>query len=496
MSSFREARRKSIEYIYPDEDSADRQATLTAAVFSLISTIIGGGVLSLPYAFARAGILIGLAFLVFIALISDFSVYILVSCSRRSGGVSYEQVAKIAFGRWAQILTMILLFLLTFLCCVAYIILMGDLFTPLTEFIFGLTLGSSGRRIVSTIILGLIFPVCFFDSLNSLRFTSFLSILSMIVLAICVFIRAAQRLLYPETLLDSGYRVIVDINNPLIWWNPSWHDAVFAFPIVSVAYLCHFNVLPLHAELVQPTRSRIKVMIHWVMGLCTGLYSFIGVLGYVYARAETDGNVLNNFDVQDGIMSVGRLALGATLALSFPLLVLPARHQAFRLWCVFFYWIFPRKEIKSQTQNNSKSQESYHGFAKDIERKDSSQVNYGSLQEEEEMEESHAEEAEGPSLYFKVISTTLICVVALILACLVPSVATIWSLTGSTISITIAYILPAACYLQIRKHKKHNHIRIWAWGLLIVGVVSLLFCTYQSICSVLVGSVPTAAPGH
>ena len=41
-----------------------------------------------------------------------------------------------------------------------------------------------------------------------------------------------------------------------------------SFPILSCAFLCHFNVLPLHVELTRPTRKRMKIVIYSTMLTC------------------------------------------------------------------------------------------------------------------------------------------------------------------------------------------------------------------------------------
>ena len=33
-------------------------------------------------------------------------------------------------------------------------------------------------------------------------------------------------------------------------------DAVYAFPVFGVAYMCHFNALPVHTEFMKPTIAR------------------------------------------------------------------------------------------------------------------------------------------------------------------------------------------------------------------------------------------------
>ncbi|CAM9518615.1 unnamed protein product, partial [Laminaria digitata] len=58
-----------------------------------------GGVLSLPFALRKSGIVLGAVLLVVTAIATDFTLFTLVSCSRRSGGSTYESVAKVAFGK-------------------------------------------------------------------------------------------------------------------------------------------------------------------------------------------------------------------------------------------------------------------------------------------------------------------------------------------------------------------------------------------------------------
>merc|ERR1711907_171003 len=61
------------------------------------------------------------------------------------------------------------------------------------------------------------------------------------------------------------------------------------------------------------------------MGVCAFLYGAIAILGYFWSMEETCGNILLNFDTKDIPMTIGRVALGLTVCLSFPLLVLPCR---------------------------------------------------------------------------------------------------------------------------------------------------------------------------
>jgi len=48
----------------------------------------------------------------------------------------------------------------------------------------------------------------------------------------------------------------------ILWWPASIEDYIYTLPIESVAFLCHFNVLPMQDELIRPTRRRVRKVTH------------------------------------------------------------------------------------------------------------------------------------------------------------------------------------------------------------------------------------------
>lgn len=78
------------EFFAPSFNSQARAGTVLTTVFSLVSMILGGGVLSLPYAFSQTGLFLGLALLVFFGLAADYSIFTLAACSRRADVHKYE----------------------------------------------------------------------------------------------------------------------------------------------------------------------------------------------------------------------------------------------------------------------------------------------------------------------------------------------------------------------------------------------------------------------
>jgi amino acid permease len=327
----------SFEFFHTPYTSTKRQIDAQTSVFNLVSTIVGGGVLSLPFTFAQSGIALGAIMLVFSATASGFSVWLLISCSRRTGAQTYEDVAAVAFGPFARMAVVFLLFICTFLSSVGYVVLVRDLVSPVVIQLTGIFDDQNHRNAIVAIVFVLISPVCLLRSLKGLRCTSLLSLFSISILALAIGYRTfdAFYLRDPPKQLKRA-----------IYFTTDWRQATFSFPIISVAFLCHFNVLPLHEEFFRPTRQRLRAVVRTTMSITSVFYLVLGVLGYVFAfNGDSDatadcgpaqchgiyGDILNNFDSADPLINTGRIGLSVTLLSSFPLLILPCRNSLQRL---------------------------------------------------------------------------------------------------------------------------------------------------------------------
>ena len=359
-----------------------RTATLKTSVFNLVSTVVGGGVLSLPFTFAIMGVVFGPLALVVSAIMSDFSIYLLLSMSRRQGDLSYEDVAAKTLGEPARAFLLVLLFLLTFLCAAAYFVLAADLLQPIVTAFIDSTLSEHDARFYVMVgFMCLVGPLSFFKKLNALRFTSFLSIISISVLGVVLFyklmtVKPTHFIIHPSSnhshnnnsmqllniMINNNHSIHpihppIQINNGTILkhikiWPNSFDDFMYALPISTVAYLCHFNVLPTNKELIKPTKSRIKRMIHSTIGICLSLYMVIAFCGYLFSLDLTCGDILNNYRNNDPAISIGRVGLVITLAMSFPLLVLPCRKVLSRL--VYIFCCCSDDDDSSSNNNNNK----------------------------------------------------------------------------------------------------------------------------------------------
>ena len=74
---------KGIDDSIEQAEGEGRELTVKSSIFNLVSTVIGGGVLSLPYTCNRAGIIVAPIILLVIASLSAYSGMLLLSCSKR-----------------------------------------------------------------------------------------------------------------------------------------------------------------------------------------------------------------------------------------------------------------------------------------------------------------------------------------------------------------------------------------------------------------------------
>ena len=431
-----ESNRESHEYFHPSPTNNTRRASAKSSVFNLVSTIIGGGILSLPYAFSKCGLILAIVFMIITAATSGFSVYLLVSCSKRSGAQSYEDVTYHAFGRTLQFVTMGLVILLTFFSFVAYLILTRDLASSL----FNIH-NEYERNALTVCCLALISPVLFFKTLHALRFTSIFSLCTILILAIGISIRAFEKM------QSVSYQ-----NASIQWWPKVWSDALYAFPIISVAFLCHFNVLPIHSELHQPTRKRLKIIVYATMCSAWFFYMIVGIMGYLVSFTDKNGvpdDILIIFKSNDVLINVWRCGLLMTVLLSLPLLLMPCRTTVFRFISESRKVLHPVPETIALLSKTTKIVHNTN---------------------------------EIPSTFMHITMTIILVLSALVVAFNIPGVSDVWSMLGSTVGILVSYVLPSISYIRIRKTKSNLDLRKFAaWIVFIASIIALCVCTVQAI---------------
>jgi len=446
-----------------EENSMIRLGTTSLARFNILSTMVGGGSLSLPFAFAKSGnILVAPLLLFVIAALSEYCFRILVQAARilsyrnvdlssstKVGRDSFESLAEAAFGPRAYVASMGLVTLMCFFGTVGYAVLLRDMLEPITAAIYGEQPAGPSWQNNSSLwfVVLVVTPLCTLKTLTALERFGAASMFSVLVLGCCIVFRSSQCNLTNYDRRNDDWSQWTDSFQlfPNSWW-----DVLDAFPLFISCFVCHYNILTVHNEFRQPTVRRVNWWLRSTTWVATAFYLIMGVAGSAYGAKCTDsgqvqGNILLDFNNKDPLLLVGRMCLAVTITLAFPMLTIPSRDIVLRT-------------IKSSSSSSGSNGEPPLNAA--VAQDDTAAA---SLQEPLLPSGSHDQtEADSgritnisnvapPSFSFKDrlgVSIVLFWSAAAVASC-VSSIDVVWDLLGSSLSILLSVLIPAASFLVI-----------------------------------------------
>ena len=456
---------------HTDDSIPTRVGTVASARFNILSTMVGGGCLSLPLAFQQSGNgLLGPLVLILTGLMTDFCFRLLVACAVHlqpphpitPGKDSFESITSAAFGPKAYILSMGLVTAMCFFGAVGYAVLLRDMMEPINDSWPFLTqdLLEDGTWIHKNFTLFLmvliVTPATTLTNLTALQNCGAASMISLLILGSCIVIRSVQ----------------CNLSAPHPWytyvtlWPDSPRDFLNAIPLYISCFVCHYNILPVHNELQDPTPPRVSWWLRSTTWFAVGLYSIMGLAGSCYGHCtptgKVQGNVLLDFEEKDPLLMIGRMCLALTIALAFPMLVIPARDILLRSVIVphlhhyagvaattgsstpAVTTVRPEDDMDAAAQLREPLLSSSTDAA-DEERP----INEGDDQASEEEEE----EIIPMSFRLRLLTSIGIFWTAALVASCVTSIDIVWDLLGSSLSILLSYLIPCGSYLMIMRHQ-------------------------------------------
>ena len=137
--------------------------------FNTMNVIVGAGVLSMPFCFQTAGWLLGVVILLLTALLTDWSLQLLLLSGDLRGKRSYPNLIGDVLGPTPAFIANILITFLNFGTSIAYLDIIAD---QLSSW-FGIQ--SRGWALL-VVVLFIITPLCMIKNISSLSFTSAMGI--------------------------------------------------------------------------------------------------------------------------------------------------------------------------------------------------------------------------------------------------------------------------------------------------------------------------------
>lgn len=269
------------------------------AVFNLTTSIIGAGIMALPATMKVLGLVLGIVLIILIGVLSEISVEMLirfaVSCKARS----YGEVVQIAMGRTARVLSEICIIVNNGGVLIVYLIIMGDVMSGSVRHlgVFDQWLGHGfwdhRKLLILVVMVVFLAPLCVLNRIDSLSMTSAASVALAVVFVVVCFAVAFIKLIEgkieaPRMSPDFGSKMAI-------------LDLLVVIPIMTNAYVCHFNIQPIYNELEGRSPQKMNRVGRITTVLCVVVYASTAISGYLLFGKDTEGDVLTNFDRNLGI---------------------------------------------------------------------------------------------------------------------------------------------------------------------------------------------------
>ncbi|XP_075434407.1 sodium-coupled neutral amino acid transporter 3-like isoform X2 [Ascaphus truei] len=321
------------------------------SVFNLSNAIMGSGILGLAYAMSNMGIVLFVFVLISIALLSTYSIHLLLKCSGVVGIRAYEQLGQRAFGPVGKILVALIITMHNVGAMSSYLYIVKYELPVVIQTFLGLTSNPgdwylNGNILIVIVSLIVIFPLALMKHLGYLGYTSGFSLTCMVFFLCSV--------IYKSSLIPCPLNSTVPLDHPMYTNGQNMTETAerenmcsaktftfntqtaYSVPIMAFAFVCHPEVLPIYTELRRASTSRMQNVANIsILGMFI-MYLLTAVFGYLTFFGNVEPEMLHTYirvDPLDKLMLCVRLAVLVAVTLTVPVVLFPIRRAIQQLIC-------------------------------------------------------------------------------------------------------------------------------------------------------------------
>jgi solute carrier family 38 (sodium-coupled neutral amino acid transporter), member 11 len=303
------------------------KASIFGTSCNLVNSIVGAGIIGIPYAIAKSGFVLGILLLVLVGYMTDKSLRMLVETATFHpklvglGVLTYEDLMSIPFGRFGTLFVLVNMFIMAYGAMVAYLLIIKDTVPT----VLGLGdeneagKGSFWEREVVMLVTSLLIvvPLSMMRDMATLAFTSLFSVLADAILVLFILVYSPMT----TAIADNGgfYQAVIQDN----WINAK---IFIGLGVLSTAMACQHSAFIVFGSLEHNTSARWAMATFRSVSTATILCLVLGVSGYLGFLQDTKGDILNNFETDSLVANAGRTLLAITMFLTYPMESFVARH--------------------------------------------------------------------------------------------------------------------------------------------------------------------------
>ncbi|XP_040906654.1 sodium-coupled neutral amino acid transporter 3-like isoform X2 [Toxotes jaculatrix] len=316
------------------------------SIFNLSNAIMGSGILGLAFAMSNTGIILFLILLTFIAILSAYSIHLLLKSAGVVGIRAYEQLGYRAFGHPGKMLAACVITIHNIGAMSSYLfIIKSELPLVIQAFLDNPEHTQewflNGKILIIIVSTFVILPLALMKQLGYLGYTSGFSLSCMVFFLISVIYKKFN---IPCPLDDTHINMTSTVGDHSAV-NETDHfceaklftvnsQTAYTIPILAFAFVCHPEVLPIYTELRNPTKKRmqnvanISILAMFVMYLLTALFGYLTFYGAVESELLHTYSRMGSPDV---LILCVRLAVLVAVTLTVPVVLFPIRRALLQI---------------------------------------------------------------------------------------------------------------------------------------------------------------------
>nr|XP_020846511.1 putative sodium-coupled neutral amino acid transporter 11 isoform X3 [Phascolarctos cinereus] len=234
-----------------------------SAIFNVVNSIIGSGIIGLPYSMQQAGLPLGILLLLWVSYVTAM---------------------------------------------ISYNIITGDTLGKVFQRIPGVDPGNFfiGRHFIiglSTVAFSL--PLSLYRDIAKLGKASLISAALTAMILIFVIVRVFTLGPFISRTEDA--------------WVFAKPSAIQAVGIMSFTFICHHNSFLVYGSLEEPTVAKWSQVIHASVMISAFISVLFATSGYLTFTGHTQGDLFENYCRNDDLVNFGRFCYGITVILTYPI---------------------------------------------------------------------------------------------------------------------------------------------------------------------------------
>uniref|UniRef100_A0A3B5M6A7 Solute carrier family 38 member 5a n=1 Tax=Xiphophorus couchianus TaxID=32473 RepID=A0A3B5M6A7_9TELE len=314
------------------------------SIFNLSNAIMGSGILGLAYAMSNTGIILFIILLLFIALLSAYSIHLLLKCAGVVGIRAYEQLGNRAFGPPGKMLAAIVITVHNIGAMSSYLYIVKSELPLVIQAFLGkqhVNTGEwflDGRYLIIIVSAIIILPLALMKQLGYLGYTSGFSLSCMVFFLISVIYKKFSLPCFFDSsnttsLHDDDFSKLNSTCDAKLFTINS--EAAYTIPIIAFAFVCHPEVLPIYTELRNANKKRMQKVANISILAMFVMYLLTAIFGYLTFYAGVEAELLHTYskvDPLDVLILCVRLAVLVAVTLTVPVVLFPIRRAVLQIF--------------------------------------------------------------------------------------------------------------------------------------------------------------------